>query len=185
MTHPVWGIPIFLGIMACVFFLTFTVGDLLKGGISRLGLDCAFRMLVPVSDFQCACGRMAEFSDCGRHHCRRGRDSDLSAEYFYPFPGAGVSGGQRLYGPSGLCDGRASWERWGFPARHSCPCCWGLAVRFRPSWQPGRWRREKDRLKDDADDAVYVLLGQTADLCLVFGDVFLRNMPCWWRIPCM
>ena len=31
LTHPVWGVPIFLGIMALVFFLTFTVGDFLKG----------------------------------------------------------------------------------------------------------------------------------------------------------
>lgn len=31
LTHPIWGLPIFLGIMACVFFLTFTVGDFLKG----------------------------------------------------------------------------------------------------------------------------------------------------------
>lgn len=31
LTHPVWGLPIFLGIMALVFFLTFTVGDFLKG----------------------------------------------------------------------------------------------------------------------------------------------------------
>ena len=30
LTHPIWGIPIFLGIMALVFFLTFTVGDFLK-----------------------------------------------------------------------------------------------------------------------------------------------------------
>lgn len=30
LTHPVWGAPIFLGIMALVFFLTFTVGDYLK-----------------------------------------------------------------------------------------------------------------------------------------------------------
>ncbi len=30
-TSPVWGIPIFLGIMALVFFLTFTIGDWLKG----------------------------------------------------------------------------------------------------------------------------------------------------------
>lgn len=30
LTHPVWGIPIFLGIMASVFFLTFTIGDFLK-----------------------------------------------------------------------------------------------------------------------------------------------------------
>lgn len=31
LTHNVWGIPVFLGIMALVFFLTFTVGDWLKG----------------------------------------------------------------------------------------------------------------------------------------------------------
>lgn len=31
LTHPVWGVPIFLLIMAGVFFLTFTVGDFLKG----------------------------------------------------------------------------------------------------------------------------------------------------------
>ena len=32
MTHPVWGVPVFLCIMALVFFLTFFVGDFLKGG---------------------------------------------------------------------------------------------------------------------------------------------------------
>lgn len=31
LTHPVWGIPMFLMIMCFVFFLTFTVGDALKG----------------------------------------------------------------------------------------------------------------------------------------------------------
>ena len=31
LTHRIWGIPVFLGIMALVFFLTFTVGDWLKG----------------------------------------------------------------------------------------------------------------------------------------------------------
>ncbi len=31
LTHPFLGVPIFLGIMALVFFLTFTVGDFLKG----------------------------------------------------------------------------------------------------------------------------------------------------------
>ena len=38
LTHPVWGIPIFLGIMAVVFFLTFTVGDFLKGYF-EIGLE--------------------------------------------------------------------------------------------------------------------------------------------------
>lgn len=31
LTHPVWGVPVFLLIMSLVFFLTFTVGDWLKG----------------------------------------------------------------------------------------------------------------------------------------------------------
>ena len=38
LTHPVWGIPVFLGIMAMVFFLTFMVGDFLKGYF-QIGLD--------------------------------------------------------------------------------------------------------------------------------------------------
>lgn len=51
LTHSFWGIPVFLGIMAVVFFLTFTIGDWIKGyfelgidGISDLvmrGLDAA------------------------------------------------------------------------------------------------------------------------------------------------
>lgn len=31
LTHKTWGLPIFLGIMALVFFFTFTIGDWLKG----------------------------------------------------------------------------------------------------------------------------------------------------------
>ena len=31
LTHKIWGIPIFLGVMALVFLLTFTLGDYLKG----------------------------------------------------------------------------------------------------------------------------------------------------------
>lgn len=38
LTHPVWGVPVFLGIMALVFFLTFTIGDALKG-VFEVGLD--------------------------------------------------------------------------------------------------------------------------------------------------
>lgn len=34
-THRIWGIPIFLGIMAVVFFLTFAVGDFLKGYLEQ------------------------------------------------------------------------------------------------------------------------------------------------------
>ena len=43
--HPIWGIPIFLGIMALVFFLTFTVGDFLKGYFQQ-GLDILFAVVL-------------------------------------------------------------------------------------------------------------------------------------------
>lgn len=36
LTHRIWGVPIFLGIMAFVFFLTFFIGDALKGGFEIL-----------------------------------------------------------------------------------------------------------------------------------------------------
>ena len=38
LTHRIWGVPIFLGIMALVFFLTFTLGDFLKEYF-QIGLD--------------------------------------------------------------------------------------------------------------------------------------------------
>jgi ferrous iron transport protein B len=38
LTNRIWGVPIFLGIMAVVFFLTFTLGDWLKGFMEQ-GLD--------------------------------------------------------------------------------------------------------------------------------------------------
>lgn len=41
LTHPIWGVPVFLGIMAMVFFLTFTVGDAVKG-LFESWMDLAF-----------------------------------------------------------------------------------------------------------------------------------------------
>lgn len=38
LTHRLWGVPVFFGIMALVFFLTFTIGDLVKAWFV-LGLD--------------------------------------------------------------------------------------------------------------------------------------------------
>ena len=38
LTDKIWGIPVFLGIMAITFFLTFTVGDWIKGFL-ELGID--------------------------------------------------------------------------------------------------------------------------------------------------
>ncbi|MEG2733150.1 MAG: ferrous iron transport protein B [Clostridium sp.] len=56
LTHPFWGIHIFLGIMALVFFFTFIVGDFLKGyfqsGLEWFsGSTLVFMQSVHVSDW--------------------------------------------------------------------------------------------------------------------------------------
>lgn len=38
LTHSIFGLPIFLGIMACVFLLTFQIGDIVKG-VFEIGLE--------------------------------------------------------------------------------------------------------------------------------------------------
>ena len=44
LTHRFWSIPIFLGIMALVFFMTFTIGDWLKGYF-QIGIE-SFSVLI-------------------------------------------------------------------------------------------------------------------------------------------
>ncbi len=58
-THKIWGIPIFFGIMALVFFFTFTVGDYLKGYIESAltvfsELVAVFLNSIGASDFICS-----------------------------------------------------------------------------------------------------------------------------------
>lgn len=54
LAHRIWGVPVFLGIMALVFFFTFTVGDAVKG-IFEVGLDFAFQWMANfLTDIQAA-----------------------------------------------------------------------------------------------------------------------------------
>ena len=52
LTHPIWGVPVFLLIMCFVFFLTFAVGDFLKGyfeiGLDKLS-EGVFHLLVSIN----------------------------------------------------------------------------------------------------------------------------------------
>lgn len=51
LTHKIWGVPIFLGIMALVFVLTFTLGDFLKGGfeyILEIFSDGVYSLLIGI-----------------------------------------------------------------------------------------------------------------------------------------
>lgn len=49
LTHPVWGVPIFLAIMAFIFFLTFTIGDFFKDYLVE-GIDIVSSELMMILD---------------------------------------------------------------------------------------------------------------------------------------
>ena len=108
------------------FFLTFTVGDWLKGYLE----------LVHGAGFPRTVGQ-----GLASHHVHAGRlislvvdgiiagvggIANLPAEYFYPVSGAGVSGGQRIYGQSGLCHGRHHGKTGVFPASAFIPMILGF-----------------------------------------------------------
>ena len=88
LTHPVWGIPIFLGIMAIVFLLTFTLGDVISGGFEKLlelfsgGVSYGLEAIgaSPVLQSLIVDGIIA---GCRRYF-------DISPQYFYFIPRAGL-----------------------------------------------------------------------------------------------
>lgn len=52
-THPVWGVPVFLGVMALVFLLTFTIGDWLKETFVETAIEwCSIGILNCLLYFQ-------------------------------------------------------------------------------------------------------------------------------------
>ena len=53
LTHPFWGVPVFLGIMALVFALTFTIGDAIKGVLVEPAIEwCSQGILNCLTYFQ-------------------------------------------------------------------------------------------------------------------------------------
>ncbi len=100
LTHPIFGVPMFLLIMGFVFFLTFTVGDLLKGYF-EVALDHISAGAAGLLSF-----RMAGIFGGGRYYSRSGGDTYLYSQYFYSVPGIGNFRGQRLHGQGGICYGR-------------------------------------------------------------------------------
>lgn len=101
LTHPILGIPAFFGIMALVFFLTFTVGDFLKGyfeqGLELLSLGVLSGLhSAGASDWVIS----LVVDGCVGWSWR---NPDISSKHLYPFPCACVPGGQRVHGKSRLC----------------------------------------------------------------------------------
>lgn len=114
LTHRIWGLPIFLCIMALVFFLTFTVGDWLKE-LLPAGAGHDFRRGGRRAG-GAPRGAAAQLPDSGRHHRRRGRHFAVFTQHLYPVFGFGLFGGQRVHVPGGLCDGQHHGQAGAFRA---------------------------------------------------------------------
>ena len=137
LTSRIWGIPVFLGIMALTFLLTFTVGDWLKGwlelaidwlsgvvsnGLAAVNASAVITSLV-VDGIIAGVGTIVTFLPnililflC----LALLEDSGYMARVAYVMEGI--------------------MSTWASPARRSYPCCSASAARCRPSWPPARWR---------------------------------------------
>ena len=95
-THKIWGIPIFLGIMALVFFLTFYVGDAIKA-LFELGLgwlsDTAQSGLTSIGAHEIVVSLLVDGIIGGV-----GTILTFPAQHLHPLPRARLPRGQRLHG---------------------------------------------------------------------------------------
>ncbi len=168
MTHPVWGIPVFLGIMALVFFFTFTVGDFLKGYFES-GLNWFSASALTVLQGLHASDWVISLVVDGVIAGVGGILTFLPNIFILFMALAFLEDSGYMSRVAYVMNETMGW--WAYREKHSFRCCWGLAARFLPSWQQGAGER-KGQKEDDTHHSVYVLFGQTADLCPVFRDVF-------------
>lgn len=173
LTDRFWGIPVFLLIMAVVFFLTFTVGDWLKGYMEDFigwfgdGLE---GLLTAWSVSDALKSLIIDGVLGGRgDHCH------LPSQYPDPVFDPGFPGRFRVYGPGGLCNGRRD-EPSGAVGEGLHPHAPGLWVHGAgcdgipcPGTQAGP-------VQGDAGDAFYELQRPAHHLYPVCRDVLRR--PC-------
>lgn len=112
LTHRVLGLPIFLCIMALVFFLTFTVGDWLKGYF-QVGLDAISSGVAYGLDFLHVAPLLTSLIVDGIIAGVGGHPA-VFAQHLHSVLGPGLFGRQRLYVPGGLCNGRHHGEAGAF-----------------------------------------------------------------------
>ena len=167
LTHPFWGVPVFLLIMCLVFFLTFTVGDALKG-VFEAGLGF-------VSDGASAVLKELHVAGWLQSLIVEGIIAGVGGILtFVPnifVPCSWHSGGQRLYGKGSLCDGfhygKGGAVGEGVPSHDSG--FWMYRAGNHGHKGTGDGTRQA---QNHAGDPVYVLFGETACLCIVFRYVF-------------
>ena len=134
-THKIWGIPIFLGIMALVFFLTFYVGDAIKA-LFELGLgwlsDTAQSGLTSIGAHEIVVSLLVDGIIGGV-----GTILTFLPNIFILFLAlAFLEDSGYMARVAYVMEGVMS--KLGSRARRSSPCSWASAVRCPPSWRPAR-----------------------------------------------
>ena len=100
LTHRIWSIPVFLCIMALVFFLTFTVGDFLKGYVEIGALIDEINALTAALLASVHASEIVTSLICDGIIAGVRRNYHLPAQYLYPcFWPLALFGGQRLHSP--------------------------------------------------------------------------------------
>lgn len=172
LTSKVWSIPIFLGIMAVTFFLTFTIGDWIKGYF-ELGIDwlsgVAQRGLTAVHAGTILTSLMVDGIIGGV-----GTIVTFLPNILILFFVSGTTGGQRLYGPCGLCDGGHHEQAGAFrQSLHShATGIWLYGSRHHGFPCAGK---QAGPLQGHAGNAIYELQRPADHLHLVLRDVFRRQ----------
>ena len=122
-TDKTWGIPIFLLIMAFIFFLTFTVGDFLSGFLED-GISALTDFMAAAMSAQLVAKPLQSLILDGA--CGGGNHHHVSSQYPDSFSEPGFFGGQWLYGPRCLCHGKYHGKGWVIG-----PCLYPYARWFR------------------------------------------------------
>ena len=179
LTHPVFGVPIFLGIMALVFFLTFTVGDFLKGyfetGLEWLsGAVLAAMQHVQASDWLISLVVDGIVAGVG------GILTFLPNIFILFLALAFLEDSGYMARVAYVMN--EIMGRVGSPERLFCRCFWALAVRFRRSWHPVRWQPSGTAAAPFSLHRSCPAL-QDFRFMYFFRRCFLKSMLCWRLIP--
>lgn len=171
MTHPVWGMPIFFGIMALVFLLTFAVGDWIAGGfeifISGVANGIQYGMeLLHLSPTLISLVCDGIISGVGGI-------LTFLPNIFMLFLGAGLFRGQRLYVPGGLCDGRADGKD-GVVRPGVYPDASRIRLYRAGDHECKNAGRYAGPAENDHGYTVYVLQRETPGICIVFKNVLRK-----------
>ena len=182
LTHRIWGVPVFLGIMALVFFLTFTIGDALKG-IFEIGLDAllegAAALLARMNASDWVVSLVVDGVIAGV-----GGILTFLPNIFILFLALGIlEDSGYMARVAYVMDGIMG--KVGLSGKAFLPMVLGFGCTVPAVMATRTLEKKKRQEADNAFDTVYVLFCEASHLCTVFLYIFLGTMRQLQPFPCM